>query len=176
VTWWRSLCVLLCVLTTLAFPKSASASSGLQAENRVKGFLLVAPTLVGGSSGRSLEKHLGKSIAYDETASGSCLAAEAGGSDTFEIIDGVRRAKAADLAGQDTIRATVMQGDVATGEVDVPISQLLSPKEAIDVSSSPAQFGRWQSIMEGTQQGARLPNIQITPGTSGTPISGVGFE
>jgi hypothetical protein len=77
VTWWRSLAVLLCALATLVSPKSASASSGLQAENRVKGFLLVAPTLVGGSRSLSLEEHPAKSNAYDENASGSCLAAEA---------------------------------------------------------------------------------------------------
>ena len=45
-------------------------------ENRVKGFLLVAPTLVGGSSARTLEKHLGKSNGYDESAVGYTLAAE----------------------------------------------------------------------------------------------------
>jgi hypothetical protein len=64
-------------LTALVLPRTASASSGAEAENRVKGFLLVAPTLVGGSHAASAGKHLGKSNAYDENASGSCLAAGA---------------------------------------------------------------------------------------------------
>jgi hypothetical protein len=77
VTWWRSLATLLCVLTALVSPRNASASSGVQAENRVRGFDLVAVTLVGTHALRAAEKHWGNSVAYDETASGYTLAAEA---------------------------------------------------------------------------------------------------
>ncbi len=47
------LCVVLCVLTALVLPRSASATTGMEAENRVNGFSLVAPTLVGGSHAAS---------------------------------------------------------------------------------------------------------------------------
>jgi predicted GIY-YIG superfamily endonuclease len=76
VTWWRSLSVLLCLLTALVSPRTASGASAVQAENRVKGFFLVATALVGASSARSVEKHPGNAAAYDENASGSVLAAE----------------------------------------------------------------------------------------------------
>jgi hypothetical protein len=77
VTWWRSLAALLCILTALVSSRDASASSGMQAENGVRGFDLVAPTLVGLFTVISTEKHPRNSLAYDETASGYSLAAEA---------------------------------------------------------------------------------------------------
>jgi hypothetical protein len=45
VTRWWPIALLLAVLAALAWPGSASASSGVQAENRVRGFDLVAQQL-----------------------------------------------------------------------------------------------------------------------------------
>lgn len=75
-TWWRPLAVLLCIVTALVSSQDASASSGVQAENRVGGFDLVAPALVGLHALRGAEKHSGNSVAYDEMPSGYSLAAE----------------------------------------------------------------------------------------------------
>ncbi len=44
----------------------------------------------------------------------------------------------------------------------------------IDVST-PSALQRWLSILNGTQVGDTLPPIIIQPGTSGVPITGVGF-
>ncbi len=79
VTWWRSLAALLCIVTALVSSQDASASSGVQAENRVGGFDLVAPTLVGLHALRGAEKHWENSLAYDENAPGYTLPAEGAG-------------------------------------------------------------------------------------------------
>lgn len=60
-------------------PSIASAATTANLETRVKAFELVATTVVGRSTARTPEKHREKSNAYDEIASGSPLAAEAGG-------------------------------------------------------------------------------------------------
>jgi hypothetical protein len=62
----------------LVLPTIASAAAATEAETRVWGFDLIATTLVGPSSPRSLEKRLENPDAYDELASGSPLAAKAG--------------------------------------------------------------------------------------------------
>lgn len=54
---------------------------------------------------------------------------------------------------------------------DVPISSLLSPKEYIDLNGS--GLYRWNNVLNGTQSGAELPPIQITPGSFGTPINDI---
>jgi hypothetical protein len=61
----------------VVWPLRASAATGVQLETRVRGIELVVHALVGGSSARSPEKHLGSSLAYDEIAPGYSLAAEA---------------------------------------------------------------------------------------------------
>ena len=87
----------------------------------------------------------------------------------------MRRAKAAELAGSSAIRAEVLGsgGKVVT----VPLESLRSPfKSAIDVSSSPRQFQRWQSISDATKAGDPLPAIKVQPGARGPTIFNVGFE
>ncbi len=64
------------ILMAVVWPDLASAATSTNVETRVMGIALVAPTLVGGSSARSPEKHLGSSLAYDEIAPGYSLAAE----------------------------------------------------------------------------------------------------
>ena len=105
--------------------------------------------------------------AGDET-----VAAETTASQTYQIMDGVRMATAANLTGAITIDAEILDVNmVSQGVQQVPINSLLSPKEFIDLSGSGAY--RWNRVLEGTQNGANLPPIQITPGSLGIPIRNV---
>jgi len=89
-------------------------------------------------------------------------------SQTFEIRDGVRRAKAADIAGRETIWAQIGE---SKQEQKVPIRSLLSPKSQLDVSR---QRERWINIKrQMAEEPDLLPPIHIEPGSAGTPIHDV---
>lgn len=184
------LLVWLVAIIGMLAPSIASAATSTRPETRVWGFELVAQTLVGRSSARTHEKHPENSNAYDELASGSPLAAEgalavdgAPGAlgitgrtgQTFEILDGVRRAKAAAELGQTTIEAQVEIGGKVVQTGRVPIDALRSPfKSALDVSTPPL-MQRWLRVFQGTRSGDPLPPIVIQPGASGTPIQQLPF-
>ncbi len=179
VSWWCRFAALFLVVGAVLCPLRASAATGVQLETRVRGIELVVHALVGGSSARSPEKHRGSSPAYDEIAPGYSLAAEGASTlagDSYEILDGVRRAKAAAELGQETIPAVVQVGGktVATGQV--PVSSLLSPTKSVIDVSTPSALQRWLSVLKGTQAGDALPPIVIQPGARGVPIPGVGFQ
>ncbi len=70
---------LLLVLMSVVWPALASAATGVYLETRVRGIEFADHALVGRSSARSHEKHLGTPPAYDEIAPGYALAAEGGG-------------------------------------------------------------------------------------------------
>jgi hypothetical protein len=95
-----------------------------------------------------------------------------GGADLFEILDGVRRAKAAELAGMTTIKAEVLGMSGQT--IDVPIEALLSPKAAIDATG--AGLGRWLTTLQQTSAGSVPPPILVQPGARGTPIPDVRID
>jgi RHS repeat-associated protein len=100
------------------------------------------------------------------------VAVETTAGKTFQIMDGVRRAAAANLTRATTIKAEILDANmVSQGVRQVPLNSLLSPKGFIDMSGSGAY--RWNRVLEGTQIGAKLPPIQITPGSSGIPIQNV---
>jgi len=104
--------------------------------------------------------------------SSKSLAAETTAGQTYQIMDGVRRSAAANLTGATTIQAEILDANmVSQGIRQVPMNSLLSPKEFIDLSGSGAY--RWNRVLEGTRTGARLPPIQITPGSSIIPIRNV---
>jgi hypothetical protein len=104
-------------------------------------------------------------------------AAGGGGSLSFEIVDGVRRAKAAELAGHTSIPANVEVGGRVVETIDVPLSSLYSPfKSAIDITSSPSAMQRFQSVLNGTRSGDPLPPITVQPGSRGPSIFDVFFE
>jgi hypothetical protein len=89
---------------------------------------------------------------------------------TYVINEGVRRAKAADLAGRKTIWAHV---GTSMKEQKIELQWLLSPKKTIDVGS-PRELARWQSIKAGmTQEPDLFPPIHVIPGSYGTPIARV---
>lgn len=89
---------------------------------------------------------------------------------TYVINEGVRRAKAADLAGHKTIWAHVGTSMI---EQKIEVQRLLSPKTTIDVGTS-RELARWQSIKAGMMQEPDLfPPIHVIQGSYGTPISRV---
>jgi len=70
----------------------------------------------------------------------------------YEIQEGVRRAKAAWLCGQETIDAQI-NGDRVFA---VPVRNLRSPhKDEIDVAGLGGM--RWNRVLRGTREGATLP-------------------
>jgi hypothetical protein len=97
---------------------------------------------------------------------------------TFEILSGVRRAKAFQLAGAQTIRAIIQNPDgTAESEIDVPIDSLRSPyKSDIDMSTT-SQADRfwsiWHAITGG--RGSQLPPIVIQRGSRGKPVKDIGW-
>jgi RHS repeat-associated protein len=104
-------------------------------------------------------------------------AAGAGAGQTFEIVDGLRRAKAAELAGKTTVAAEVRVGGRVVGTMDIPLDSLRSPfKSAIDVSSHPSQMSRFKSILDATRAGDSLPPISVQPGGRGSSISDIVFK
>ena len=94
---------------------------------------------------------------------------------TYVIMEGVRRAKAHQMAGIATIRA-VIQDPAGTcgGEIEVAIDSLLSPKPAIDLTI-PSEPARFCHILAAVQAGRSLRPITIAPGSRGTIIKDVGF-
>jgi hypothetical protein len=90
--------------------------------------------------------------------------------DTFEIIDGVRRAKAADLLDHGSVWAVV---DDAGAEQRVPVGSLLSPKRTIDIST-PRERQRWINVKTGmADEPDLLPPIIVRRGSRGLPIRDV---
>lgn len=91
------------------------------------------------------------------------------GQPTFQIMDGVRRAKAAQLAGSSSIRAEVLGSGGKV--VDIPLEALLSPKTSIDTSG--AGLSRWLTTLQQTLAGSPPPPILVQPGGQGTPLTQV---
>jgi len=117
---------------------------------------------------------LGEERALAAAAEGA-EALAAAGPETFEILDGVRRAKAAQLSGFDTIAAEIDVGGRTVATTDVPLSALRSPKAVIDTVTQPSALKRWLDTLRLTASGSKPPPIRITPGSSGTPIDLVGI-
>jgi RHS repeat-associated protein len=95
--------------------------------------------------------------------------------DTYEILDGVRRAKAAEKMGHKTIPAKIFdKWGNEIGRTDIPIDKLRSPKDSIDVGRQ-VDMDRWLKTWEQTKAGSTPPPIDIRPGSQGIPIKDVGF-
>lgn len=93
-----------------------------------------------------------------------------GGAQTYEIIDGVRRSKAANIAKQGSIEAEVLGSGGKT--VKVPLESLRSPhKTVIDTSGS--GLTRWLDTLKRTLLGEKPPPILVEPGSRGVPIEDV---
>ena len=91
--------------------------------------------------------------------------------ETFEILDGVRRAKAAQLSGQETIEARIQGvGPVMIVRLEV----LWSRKDQIETSGIRGMD--WDRILRATQRGEILPPIEITPTGCGVPLFEIDVE
>jgi len=90
---------------------------------------------------------------------------------TFSIIDGVRRAKAAQTIGLPTVNAYIQVRGVLGSLQTVPIGLLLSPKPSIEIRT-PAQISRWTNAIQSVGSGAYRPII-ITPSNLGVPLAAV---
>jgi RHS repeat-associated protein len=100
------------------------------------------------------------------------LPATTAGEDTFRIVDGVRRSKAAELCGKSTICAEV---EGTGGKLtDIPIESLRSPKDVIETTGAVAA-GRWAKALRDTKEGT-APPILVGPGSSGIPIRDVKIQ
>ena len=75
--------------------------------------------------------------------------------ETYEIVDGVRRAKAAELLGRSHIHARIVDIDGNTiAEADVPLDALHSPhKTPIDVSTQ-RKWDRFLKTFNKTRAGS----------------------
>lgn len=102
----------------------------------------------------------------------------ASGGGTYEIVQGVRRAKAFALAGIQAIRAIIQYDDgTQSPETMIPIDTLRSPhKSEIDMSTN-AQADRFWKIWHGVQAGQvdQIPPIVVTPGSKGARVEDIGW-
>lgn len=96
----------------------------------------------------------------------------------YRIMDGVRRAKAAQMFGHTQIRVEVIDTNgQSLGEGDVPIESLRSPKPLIRRVTT-ADETRWHRAAAGAQQAVLpFPSITTQPcRDKGTKIEDVGFD
>ena len=95
----------------------------------------------------------------------------------YRIIDGVRRAKAAFLAGHDTIPATVRDSaGFELGDCELPVDSLLSARETIPRKSQADGF-RWKRAVAGANVWPLThPPIIVIPVARGWPLADVTFD
>lgn len=95
----------------------------------------------------------------------------------FEITDGVRRAKAAFVAGHTSIQAELIdRNGKRVGQFDVPIEALYSPKAEIRRVTRVDEY-RWRRAVQGASQAALpFPPILVQIGSRGTKIRDVQFD
>ena len=77
-------------------------------------------------------------------------AAAEGGGTLYRIVDGVRRAKAAEMLGARTISAEVQVGGRIVQRLELSLDVLRSSKGVID-ASTPAAAARFSRVLEGTR-------------------------
>jgi hypothetical protein len=97
--------------------------------------------------------------------------------ETYEIVDGIRRAKAAELLGRQHINARIIDEDGNTiTQSEVPLDVLRSPhKTTIDVSTQ-RKWDRFIKTFNKTRAGLTPPDILITPGSNGPRLKDVTFD
>src|SRR5260370_38234304 len=94
------------------------------------------------------------------------------------VMDGVRRAKAAQMAGFSHIRAEVVDpAGHSLGEGQIPIDALRSPKPVIRRVPR-ADETRWKRVQAGARKTTLpFPPVVVQPsGDIGTRIEDVGFD
>ena len=94
---------------------------------------------------------------------------------TFEIIDGLRRAKAAELVGYQTITAYILDQEskiIDTRELSL---DLRKEPESIDVSHQ-RKMDRFMEILNQIKSGSTLPPIMVQLGNRGLKIREVSLD
>ena len=86
----------------------------------------------------------------------------------YEILDGVRRSKAALICGREAI---IAQENGVGPEIQVPLDALRSPKDEIDATG--VRGLSWGKILRATQNNVPLPPIEVAKGTRGIPLTDV---
>jgi hypothetical protein len=97
--------------------------------------------------------------------------------ETFEVIDGVRRAKSHELLGQATIPAEIIDEDGNTiARREVPLDSLrVTTKRSIDVSTR-KDWERFMKTFNQVKAGSPTPPILITPGTEGRKLQDIQLD
>ena len=93
------------------------------------------------------------------------------------LVDGVRRAKAAQLAGIATlpVRLVYSSGHLSD-EFEVELDSLLSPKSEIRRVTASDEI-RWTRVVQGcSQKPCSFPSLLVKVGTRGTLIADVYFD
>ncbi|MES2997142.1 MAG: RHS repeat-associated core domain-containing protein, partial [Verrucomicrobiota bacterium] len=89
----------------------------------------------------------------------------------FEIAEGVRRSKAAEMLQKDSILARISRSGQPDEIREIPLRALRSPKEFIEAGNI-MDAERFASVLEGARNGG-LPPIDVRLGTRGVPIKDV---
>lgn len=96
---------------------------------------------------------------------------------TFEILDGVRRAKANQLLGNQTVPANIFNAEnKLIGQGNISIDALRSPNKSVIDMSTQVDVNRYMRIQNGLQQGSTLPPINVMPGSRGVRIEDIIFD
>ncbi|HVK16930.1 MAG TPA: hypothetical protein VM533_08265 [Fimbriiglobus sp.] len=94
--------------------------------------------------------------------------------ETFQVLNGVRRAKAAESVGHTNISAAILDQDGRLVEVRLlPLDSLLSPKGILDLRSSAVALIRFRRLQSLLLAGVSLDPIEVMPGNHGTPLAAV---
>jgi len=96
----------------------------------------------------------------------------------YRVMEGVRRAKAAQMCGHTRIQAEVVDPNGQSfGECDIPIDALRSPKALIRRITA-ADETRWRRAIAGARQSVLpYPTITVQPcAEQATKIEDVGFD
>ncbi len=97
--------------------------------------------------------------------------------ETFEIIDGVRRAKSNELLGKETIPAEIIDEEgntIAKREVSID-SLRVTTKRSINVSTR-KDWERFMKTFNQVKAGSPTPPILITPGGEGQRIQDIQLD
>ena len=97
--------------------------------------------------------------------------------EVFEIIDGVRRAKAHELLGKPLIPAEILDevGDVRERR-EVELTSLRVPtKQTIDVSTQ-VKWDRFMKTFNLVKSGSPTPPILVTPGNRGQKLTDISLD
>lgn len=97
--------------------------------------------------------------------------------ETYEIIDGVRRAKSYELLGRPVIPAEIIDEEGnAIAKRDVPLDSLrVTTKQSIDVSTQ-RDWERFMKTFNRVKADLPTPPILVTPGDKGRKLQDIQLD